>query len=325
VKRRKQRKPKPPVNAVAVAEAARAWMTAFRPLIAALVIALVLTLAVFKLEHLRHEVLARPEFSVPVRVKLVVSEDQAWVDTEDWRERIETALQLPGKVAEQPAGLSEETLMSYLAEHIQNSGWVARLDKLTRGVDGTVYAACKCRRPIAMILVPKIDLPDRVVTPAYIPVDPQGYRLPEVYERVSDWGWMQVIGVDFDRSQVPEVGQRFEAEDALAGIQIAWLVFQQDYAAKIGAIDVRNFRGRQDRYREHILVWPRNGEAIVWGSAVREEFEETTVENKLRQIAKVLEAGWPQARIDVSVLPHAAIERPSPILRTADGSARRGR
>ena len=103
----------------------------------------------------------------------------------------------------------------------------------------------------------------------------------------------------------------------------ASLIFRQKFASQVGAIDVRNFRGRRDRHQEHILVWPRTGEPIIWGSAVGEEFEETSVEDKLRMLAKHFESGSPQVRIDVSVYPNAWIERALLVVRTADGSRSR--
>ncbi len=308
--RRRRRKHKP---ADEQAGSGRLWnrrtLAAARPLVSAWCLLLAVGAAVFGLERLKHYVYALPEYSPPVKPELEVPPEADWVDREGWRPRILSAIQLPQGQAE-----IGEPLLQAVADRMMRSGWVSRVNRVTQEMDGTVRIACDYRRPVAMILKDGV----------YIPVDKDGCRLPEVYTRVSDSGWIQIVGVGAD-SPTPEVGERFTDDDATAGIQLASLMFRQKFASKIGAIDVRNFGGRRDRHEGHILVWPRRGQPIVWGSAPGQEFEETIVQDKLRMLAKHFESGSPQVRIDVSVYPNAWIERTGHVVRTADGSAHRDR
>ena len=276
------------------------------PLASALCLFLVIGAGVYGLERLKDYVRALPEQDPEIKVELVVPPDAAWVDAEGWRPRILSAVQVPEGQA-----WADEHLLQDIGDQMNRSGWVSSVEAVTREMDGTIRIVCAYRRPVAMVLAENV----------YLPVDRDGYRLPEVYARVSDSGWMRIVGVEVEpASPLPKIGEPFTGDDALAGIRLASLIFPQRFAPMVGAIDVRNFRGRQDPRHGHLLVWPRRGQPFVWGSAVGEEIEEATVEDKLRKIAKQFESGWPRARIDVSVYPNASIERTSGVIRTGDGS-----
>ena len=111
--------------------------------------------------------------------------------------------------------------------------------------------------------------------------------------------------------------------DALAAIKLAALIFDQGWeiSSRISAIDVSNFRGRQNHRNCHIKLWTPDGTPITWGSAIGEEIEENTPAEKLAQIAVMLKRGGPQAQVDISTLPNRSIIIAPPTIETADISS----
>jgi hypothetical protein len=115
----------------------------------------------------------------------------------------------------------------------------------------------------------------------------------------------------------------------VAGIALAQLISEQDFAPRITSINVANFRGRIDRRKSHIYLTPRGGrkDQIAWGSAIGEEIEEEPAIEKLRNIAVWLKRGSPQACVNVAVYRNAYIEfdaqEEEPAIRTADSTSER--
>jgi hypothetical protein len=163
-------------------------------------------------------------------------------------------------------------------------------------MDGSIHVCCDYRRPIAMVLTN---------TGKYVPIDKDGVRLPEEYDRVEgDSGWMRILGV---QAETPKPGHAYGEDgrtdtDAVAAVRLAWLLFSQDdISARISGIDVTNFNGREDKYKTHIRLWTRDGRMVKWGSAIGSEVEEPGVTDKLKNLALWLKRGSPQAYADLSV------------------------
>lgn len=300
-----------------------ASLTGAAPLVSAACLLLLVTAAIIGLDSLRDRVQALPENNPEIKVELVVTPEDNWIEVEGWGPRILSAVRVPDN-----ASWTDRDLLENLATQMTDSGWVAKVDAVTRGADGMIRIACDYRRPVAMVLVDGDDIPveGRRYDEYYIAVDQQGCRLPWVYTRVGDSGWIRIVGAKpGPDSPVPEIGKPFTGDDVVAGIRLASLIFKQNFALKISAIDVTNFRGRRNPRADRILVRPLRGAYFHWGSAIGEEFEEPAVEDKLRLIAKGLEAGWPMDPVDVSVYSNASIERPKRIVRTDGGPPHRGR
>jgi len=262
--------------------------------------------AVFGLERLKDRVYDRPEYNPPIQVQL--ADPPAWVEREGWHKRILSVVKIP-----EDQQWLDEMLVRRVADQINCSGWVSRVHTVAQRMDGVIRISCDYRRPIAMIQTAN----------GYIPVDRFAVRLPEVYERVEDGtGWMRIVGVE---TTTPDVGEAFAGDDAVAAVRLASVLFEQDFAQRITAIDVLNFRGRRDKHDNHIKLRTVDGRRIDWGSAIGEEIEEPTVQEKVRTIALYFKKGSPQARIDVSVYRNGWIEPVEPAIHTADGSRSRGR
>lgn len=283
----------------------------FIPLIAAVSLFVAAGAAVYGMERLKKHVYALPEYNPPIRVELADPPD--WVEREGWRDRILGCVQIP---ADQQ--WLDEALVRAIGDQINRSGWVSRVERITQSTDGTIRIACQFRRPIAMVRVSE----------GFVPVDREGVRLPtgsgtQLYDLVDDdSGWMKIEGVS---TGLPEVGEAFGGDDALAAVKIASLIFQQEFALRISRIDVRNFRGRLNKRENHIRLLTRDGGEIKWGSAIGEEIEEASATDKIKTIMMYFRKGPPQAHVDISVFPNRWIEPAEPVIRTADGSRSRAR
>jgi hypothetical protein len=249
----------------------------------------VIVLTVCGLEYLRAQVLSVPEYNPSPRIQLDYSPGSEWVKDEGWLPRITASIKLPEK------NLKSEDLLRTVAQQIVESGWVRSVEQVTRGMDGTIRAVCDYRRPVAMVLTNRGK---------YIPIDKDGVRLPEEYDRVeSDSGWMRIIGV---QTEPPAVGRSYaelhQDSDAIAAIRLAVLLFNQnDIADRISGIDVSNFNGRENRFKTHISLYARDGRSAGWGSAIGREVEEPALADKLRNLALWLRTSSPQAHADLTV------------------------
>jgi len=277
-----------------------------RPLLPFLCMVGVVSGAVYGLEQLRRYVYSLPEYHpAAIRVKLLDPPD--WVEREQWGPRILSAVEVPPEDA-----WMDEQLPMKVAKQLTDSGWVRQVERVSRHMDGTIEVACTYRRPIAMLSTDA----------GYVPVDADGFRLPEVYEQVGvESGWLRICGV---QTATPRVNASFQGEDAKAAIRLASLIFAQGWeiSSRISAIDVANFRGRQNRRESHIKLWTPKGHLIKWGSAIGEEIEEPTAAEKLANIAIMLRRGGPQAQVDVSVFPDAAVLPIADTIQTAASASR---
>lgn len=251
----------------------------------------VVLLTVCVMEGLRSHVLGAAEYNPPLKVQFEYLAGSEWVEQEGWLPRIRNSLKLPD------ARLMDDALLREVASQVQTSGWVRRVERVARGMDGTIRVCCDYRRPIAMVFTDGGK---------YIPIDKDGVRLPEEYDRVeTDSGWMRIVGV---RTAPPAVGHAYgedgkENTDATAAVRLAALLFSQgSLSAEISSIDVSNFNGREDKYKTHIRLWTRTGRMVLWGSAIGSEVEEPGVADKLKNLVIWLQKQPAQASaVDVSV------------------------
>ncbi len=274
-------------------------MIRFGPLPAIAGVTLCLGLSLLVLSRVKSFVYSQPEYNAPVKVELECAADAAWVEQEGWKPRILSCLKLPKN-----ARIMDRELLEGIGRQLAQSGWIRQVHRVQRGMDGTVRVLCDYRRPVAML---------RIRDGHYVAIDREGVRLPEVYDPLPEnSGWMRLVGVD---SKLPEVGKPFvlseqqDGADALAAVDLAVRLFDNPRIAdRISRVDVSNFRGRRDKYDTHLTLLTREGRKIKWGSAIGEEVEEPTVQDKLRNLVALLEKGTPQAYADLSVYRNGWIE-----------------
>ncbi len=284
--------------------------SSLRPLLPLICTAVLIGAAVWGLERIKARVYSSSAYQ-PAAIKLALVNPPDWVVREKWQDRILSTVTVPS-----PEKWMNEDLTRHVADQLERSGWVKSVQRVAKRMDGTIEIAADFRRPIAMVGVEQ----------GYVPVDRDGVCLPEVYERVeANSGWIRIRGIE---SPAPKVNTAFDevaAPDAVAAVRLASLIFDQgwDISSRISAIDVSNFRGRQDRRDCHIKLWTPGGTLIKWGSAIGEEIEENTPAEKLAQIAVMLKRGGPQAQVDISTLPNKSIITLPPTIETADVSLNR--
>ena len=287
-------------------------LSSLRPLLPLLCTAVLICGAVWGLEKVKARVYASSAYH-PAAIKIVLANPPDWVVREKWQDRILSAVTVPPR-----GGWMDEALTRRVADQLTGSGWVKSVQRVSKRMDGTIEIAADYRRPIAMVGTEQ----------GYVPVDRDGVCLPEVYERVeANSGWIRIRGI---ASPAPKMNASFDekrAPDAVAAVRLASLIFDQGWeiSSRISAIDVSNFRGRQDHRDCHIKLWTPDGTLIKWGSAIGEEIEENTPVEKLAQIAVMLKRGGPQAQVDISTLPNRSIITVPPAIETADIFNRRPR
>lgn len=261
----------------------------------------VLVLTLCGLEWLRGQVLSDPEHNPQIKIELDYLPGSEWVEQEGWLPRIQASIRLPldetRSTPDEPVHMSfmDPNLLSAVARNVMATGWVRSVEQVVRGMDGTIRVCCDYRRPIAMVLTN---------SGTYIPVDKEGVRLPEEYNRMdADSGWMRILGV---QTEPPGIGasysERRRESDAVAAVQLAYLLFSQsEIADKVTAIDVTNYGGRESRFKDHIVLYTRNGGQFMWGSAIGREIEEPNLADKLRNLALYLRSNPPPARADLTI------------------------
>ena len=266
------------------AETARRHLRGLLHLVAALVIVAGL---VFGLGALQDHVYGLPEYDLPATVTLL--DKPAWLDR--------------GRVDEMLSGLPElrfldEEAAEVVADHLAQSGWVARVKRVEMHSGGQVAASCDFRRPVAVVQQGS----------CFHLVDAQGVRLPGVYAGAGESLIIQGV-----RPAAPRVGRSWHAPDLAAGLRLAGLILPEPFAGQVAAISVHNYGGRESAGEAHLalLTRPQGGHAgwgrILWGSGPGEEIEEPTADDKIRllranyQQCGRIDAGAPW--IDVSIRP----------------------
>jgi hypothetical protein len=253
----------------------------------------VVLLAVGGLEHLKHRFCDSPECARPIKVELEYIRGSEWVEREDWVPRIASAINLPTNQS-----LMDKDLLRMAARQMMDSGWVRKVERVSRDMDGTIRMLCDYRRPIAMVATQRDD------GTWYVPIDREGVRLPEEYRRVQpDSGWMLIVGL---RSKLPPVGKAFGSStpdnDAVSAVRLASMLFdREEVSSLISTIDVSNYGGRKDKFDTHIKLLTQDGRMVKWGSAVGREVEEPESADKLNNLAIWLKRHSAQAYADLSV------------------------
>jgi hypothetical protein len=232
------------------------------------------------LKRMEDHVQRLPQCNPAPRLELVDLPD--WAVTEGWAPRFASAVEL-----DETTEWRDESLPRRIAEAFAQCGWVKSVRRVAKAPDGSIRVSCEFRRPIGMVQTAR----------GFIPVDAEGIRLPEVYDRLSP-GWIMIRGVE---SPPPAVGEAWSAADLAAGTKLTKMLSDQPWGNRVTVIDVSNFRGRHDRRRHHIEFTTDTGMRIRWGSAPGEEIEEPTPAEKLRNIGEKLQTRPNRAWIDVSV------------------------
>jgi len=268
-------------------------LAGFGPLLPVAGVLTVIVLSICGLEWLRGQVLSNPKYNPEPKIQLEYLPGSEWVQQEGWLPRIQASIRLPDKP------YMDDKLPEEVAQQVAATGWVRRVLQVERGMDGTIRVCCDYRRPIAMVLTNRGK---------YIPVDKDGVRLPEEYERVeADSGWMRILGVQTEPPPVGGSYEKFRGEkcDGAHAVRLAFLLFSQpETGDKITGIDVSNC--------SDIMLYTRDGGKFRWGSAIGCEVEEPEPAYKLRNLALTLRTSSPQACADLTVYRNGVLVHSGP-------------
>jgi hypothetical protein len=184
------------------------------------------------------------------------------------------------------SGWGASGLVEEIGRRVSSVGWVKRVQRVEKLHDGRVLIRCDYRFPAAMVESGR----------KYYLVDEEGVRLPGEY--VHDPKYRLVTGV---AASAPAPGAVWPGEDVQAGLAMLNVLSKEAFWKQVAGVSVSNFRGRADSRASHIEVVTvaagsgRVAGRIRWGSALGQEIEEPTVEEKLA----ILRANYGKyARID---------------------------
>lgn len=188
---------------------------------------------------------------------------------------------------------TDARLCRALAERLDESGWVARVNAVRRGGDGCFRVSCRYRTPFALVQQGG----------QFLLVDEKGVRLPGTYRYDASWPLVQGLA-----AAAPGPGFRWDGEDLQAGLDLIRLLQAEPFASQITGVLVNNFDGRYDRRQVHLeLATDQAGGRIRWGSPLGREMEENQPAQKLALLRENhrrtgrADAGHPV--IDVSTFP----------------------
>ena len=169
-------------------------------------------------------------------------------------------------------GWADDRLVEDIGVNISKVGWIKRVRRVEKLFDGRVLIDCDYRTPAALV---EHDT-------KYYLVDGEGVRLPGQY--VNDPRYRLIAGVAV---APPETGQPWEGQDLQAGLALLDRLAGEPFWDQISAVSVHNFRGRTDPRGvqiELVTTSPGPGRVagrIRWGSALGDEIEEPTPEEKV--------------------------------------------
>lgn len=158
-------------------------------------------------------------------------------------------------------------LCKSIADRLESSGWVARVNHVRRRSDALFQISCRYRLPFVMVQQ------DR----SFFLVDREGVRLPGAYAYDSSFKLIQGV-----KAPSPDPGGIWPGEDVQAGLDIIARLEGEPFKEQLSAVLVQNFKGRADARQCHIeLATDRPGGRIRWGSAPGLEIDENKASEKL--------------------------------------------
>jgi len=187
----------------------------------------------------------------------------------------------------------EADLCERIARVLDGIVWVRQVERVRRLPSGRVEVRCRYRTPVAMVQDGR----------EFVLLDAERVRLPGRYPYSP--GWILLQGV---QTPAPAAGQRWDAPDLVAAMEIAVRLADEPFAEQLTAVRVHNFGGRADALAAHVeLATDRAGGRIIWGSALGREVEENAPEQKVALLRRNhelygrVDAG--RVVIDVSTFP----------------------
>ncbi len=162
---------------------------------------------------------------------------------------------------------TDDALCREMAGRLESVGWMAKVHFVRRTAEGVFEISGKYRLPVALVQRDS----------RFFLVDGTSVRLPGTYAYHPAWKIVQGVV-----APPPGAGERWEAEDLSAGLDVLSAIRDEPFGEQITGVLVDNFAGRRDARSVHIeLATDRSGGRIRWGSAPGKEVEENLVHQKI--------------------------------------------
>ena len=193
---------------------------------------------------------------IPPVESIVLANRPPWIDEQTAKEICRLVSEI---AAENP---NDPHLPAKAADALTQSIWVKRVlpGGIVNDYNGVLSICCEFRKPIAIVGAAGV----------LVRVDEDGLVLPGRFLRsgVVVGQYKEITGV---RSTAPEEGQIWDSPDLLSAIQILRLINERPYSPEIATVDVRNYNGRRDSSRAHIVLLTDQHSALQWGRAIGTE------------------------------------------------------
>jgi len=202
-----------------------------------------------------------------------------------------------------PAGTHsafDQQLLMDINGLLQANPWVRRVNQVRRVYGNSpgdaVEVDCDYRAPVALVRWAN----------DYILVDGEGYQLPEQYTAEQLNKIMLASDGTISLRVITGVGHaptgsatKWPGDDLAGGLAMVKVLYGQPYVEQIWAVNVANFKGRNDPHGAELVLLTRQGTEVRWGQAPgdRDYFVEVPVAQKMRR----LESAWRQyGRVDAN-------------------------
>ena len=197
--------------------------------------------------------LLREQMAPPIS-EVVLVDVPEWLDDSAAEQIRQAALE----VVRDNAG--DDRLAQKVAKKLAENIWVkgiAPAGVVSNYDNRNLTIRCEYRRPLAVVSGPGV----------LVRVDREALVLPGRFLRsgVPAGKYREIVGV---KSDPPEAGQMWNAPDLLAGVDLLRLIDDRPFAREITAVDVSNYRGRQNVARPHIVMTTDQQSRINWGKAI---------------------------------------------------------
>jgi len=190
----------------------------------------------------------------------LVIDNRPWWMTEDAQGTILHMPDLPARFSLLEEGLAEKIMTSYEA-----NPWVRAVHYVRKEYPDRIRVGLDLRVPVAFVRTDRL----------YYLADSEGVRLPGEYG--SDKGHLKMLPVIvnyFDGlDSVPMPGKSWLKKDVRAGIAVARELYREGLLKRIGvrAIDVTNYKGRDDSTKSELCLYVDHGIRVDWGRSPDDE------------------------------------------------------
>jgi hypothetical protein len=228
--------------------------------LAALLVVIVLGAAITGLRQLEKYVYQLPVFTTS-EVSVCLNSQPAWMSDALAKEIMKESFKpIHSQLVTIHREGRDQELPKVLGDQLRRNAWVKRVTGVSRSYGGQFAINCEFRDPTALVNMKEW---------CYL-IDDNGYILPGKYkyDALTGCGMLEIHGC---QGPVPGTGELWSKDDLQAGVKLVKLLGEVPFKSQIRAVDVSNFKGRNDQLGSWITLLTDRGTTIRWGKPVGEE------------------------------------------------------